>query len=709
MQQAAALNELYRAAASKLNDGCRGVEGALRNATACQESLLAFDAGLRQLDDIGNVNNELFIRGRNIASRAVAYQMSVAILERTCEQAVMAHNRHRLVVASLLSLRCEAAARHLSLDRATLADNRRVVTRSMLMLGATVLPRHRIACAAADCHEASCALLLAAALDLCRLYGSGLRVALLGANAAARASVVQWACPGAMAHTVAGEDGGAVDVDASSRPSFSYFHLVHISQPASANGVHGWAPLRAHLTWGSRRLRPSGLLLCHGRACAPSDLGGSLPLELCADGVLNLTVAEAEGPSTGGSVAAEGGGASFDTAASAVAYRWPPVLPWGCRWLVHSAGARAEPVPEPAAEPAAEDDVGPLLILVNPPAEDEAPTKEHGHTPGEDEAAATTVASTGLTSGVTSGGVAPAGACRSGGGASSGALWPGLAEPTDQATLPWTAGTFVVSSEARRGRWRQLVGDVHPNVTLVPAAMASDLPAAQLDSAFETITRGVRNPPTDRRYAAHSTAVMLGHLAAWRAAAARRPALDFATILEDDARRTPAFGSPPLPDLVAELSAHDPEWDLLVLSALPPHRLSHILSDPSHAPELSAAELDAPPARATAHLMRIPPCTKAVAWVLSARYLRRLLTAQERDPYYGPVDVWAWRVRRAKENEDEDDEEERGVGGAVRAYAPLLPWVEEEEACASHHVPDRDEDHALSRDKVLSGEAARLL
>ena len=166
MQQAAALNELYRAAASKLNDGCRGVEGALRNATACQESLLAFDAGLRQLDDIGNVNNELFIRGRNIASRAVAYQMSVAILERTCEQAVMAHNRHRLVVASLLSLRCEAAARHLSLDRATLADNRRVVTRSMLMLGATVLPRHRIACAAADCHDASCALLLAAALDL---------------------------------------------------------------------------------------------------------------------------------------------------------------------------------------------------------------------------------------------------------------------------------------------------------------------------------------------------------------------------------------------------------------------------------------------------------------------------------------------------------------------------------------------------------------
>ena len=242
MQQAAALNELYRAAASKLNDGCRGVEGALRNATACQESLLAFDAGLRQLDDIGSVNNELFIRGRNIASRAVAYQMSVAILERTCEQAVMAHNRHRLVVASLLSLRCEAAARHLSLDRATLADNRRVVTRSMLMLGATVLPRHRIACAAADCHDASCALLLAAALDLCRLYGSGLRVALLGANAAARASVVQWACPGAMAHTVAGEDGGAVDVDASSRPSFSYFHLVHISQPASANGVHGWAP-----------------------------------------------------------------------------------------------------------------------------------------------------------------------------------------------------------------------------------------------------------------------------------------------------------------------------------------------------------------------------------------------------------------------------------------------------------------------------------
>ena len=43
---------------------------------------------------------------------------------------------------------------------------------------------------------------------------------------------------------------------------------------------------------------------------------------------------------------------------------------------------------------------------------------------------------------------------------------------------------------------------------------------------------------------------------------------------------------------------------------------------------------------------------------------------QER-PFFGPVDVWVWRVLRAD-------------GGAVRAYAPLFPWIEEDRRCLSH-------------------------
>ena len=111
----------------------------------------------------------------------------------------------------------------------------------------------------------------------------------------------------------------------------------------------------------------------------------------------------------------------------------------------------------------------------------------------------------------------------------------------------------------------------------------------------------------------------------------------------------------------------------------PPHKLSHILSHPTHAPELTTEELSAPPSLATSHLMRIAPCTKAVAWCVSRRFLARLLRAQQARPHFGPVDVWAWRVRH------EED------GGAVRAYAPLTPWGEESEDCMSHHAPEQSD------------------
>ena len=273
---------------------------------------------------------------------------------------------------------------------------------------------------------------------------------------------------------------------------------------------------------------------------------------------------------------------------------------------------------------------------------------------------------------------------------------PGATRPE-----PWSAHTFVISTGARLARWQDEEAAENGHVTLVPALHAIALPQTFLDAALETIVKGIEDPPLDRAYAAHSTAVMLGHLAAWEQALARlqrdfetsglgglegasrhstvseqlhAAVLQHVTILEDDASRTPAYGHPPLPTLVAELAAHDPSWDLIVLNDPPPQKLAHTLTHPSHAPELTAEELEEEPRQATAHLLRIPPCTKAVAWVLSRRFLERLLRAQRRRPYYGPVDVWAWRVRHS------DD------GDPVHVYAPLVPWFEEDDACTSHQA-----------------------
>jgi len=164
------------------------------------------------------------------------------------------------------------------------------------------------------------------------------------------------------------------------------------------------------------------------------------------------------------------------------------------------------------------------------------------------------------------------------------------------------------------------------------------------------------------------------------AAERARPRPEYIVVMEDDASRTPAYGRDPLgrverfslEALVEELEDVDGAWDLIVLHELPPHRMIDLI-DLAHAPELTSAELRRPAALATPRLLRVPPTHKAVAWVLSGRFVRRLLAAQAQRPFLGPVDVWAWRVRQPG-------------GGPVRAYAPLLPWIEEEPSCASHHA-----------------------
>lgn len=663
------LDALYRDAVGLLDLRCRGEDGSLRNAMACWQAMALFSRGVDQLSSHldaaarkqheDNSPLDLFTRGRNIAGRAVAQHEASVVLRRTCERAVALHNQNRLVLASLLSLRCEAAARHVDLGDAVINDSKRVVSRSLLLLRATVLPRYRVACAAyghsteIDARPSSCAFLVASIRDLCREHGTNLTVALLGAGAAWRAAVVRHVCPGALA--LAGSDFP--------RGHRHHQHLVHI---VSAPERTANESVKALIAWSSRRLKPGGALLCHGYGCGATEAQRDA---VCGGGFLKLNGAET------------------------VAASDAPLLPYGCRWLLLDVAARDNQRDEGTDGGGMRDDE-PYLIAVNP-AENDAgvdvgvsskASSQAGQ--GEVGEVRVQITSASADAGFTGRdiGIGAAGSC--GAGASARPSWPG--QDADGRN-PWAVNTFVICTEARRSRWQSFA---HPssgqradaedaNVTLVAASLASELPESFLRRAYETVVAGVEAPPTDRRYAAHSAAVMLGHLSAWRAAAERmRTGVAFATILEDDAVRTPHFGELPLSALVAELAEHDPSWDMIYLSELPPHPLSHILSHRSHAPELTDAELDAPPTPATRHLMRIAPCTKAVAWVLSRRFLHRLLDAQEASPYFGPVDVWAWRVRRPED------------GGAVRAYAPLLPWIEEDNSCSSHHVPEGPDDSA---------------
>ena len=76
-----------------------------------------------------------------------------------------------------------------------------------------------------------------------------------------------------------------------------------------------------------------------------------------------------------------------------------------------------------------------------------------------------------------------------------------------------------------------------------------------------------------------------------------------ATIMEDDARRTPHYSDPPLSTLVQELAAHDPEWDLIVLR---------------HA--ASARPFRTPPCAPSVRA-RLPTCPRALALSSHASHL----------------------------------------------------------------------------------------
>lgn len=631
------LEAVYATAAALLNDGCLRA----KNASACTDALHKFQHGQRLLrnsvvshtDEAQVAAIELFTRGVNVASRTRAAYLAERTAKFACARATDEHNLGRHVLALVLQVRCDAALRHLSRYNDDVESPTRhghpasamVVTRSALLLRSTVIPRHQVSTNSTDG-----ALLSIASRDLCRLHGR-LRVSVLGGMAShARKEVVRRACPAAAITTA---DDGLHDMR-----RCGWAHLVHLE----ADGFHEWYPT---LRLASCHLARGGALLCHG--CA-----SSAHATVCTDGQL---VMPASAPSITGDTIDDG----HETTG---ADQGEPL------------GRACQIIPELAPNPDA-----PTVMFVVDPAGPDAMSGTAERVDDIDTATDDVKTMGRRTDDVHS----VPGACA--GGVYGDAYYPGLVPP------PWGPHTFVVSGRARRSRW---AADADAgNVTIIEALTPAALPAALLTLAFDTIVDGIANPPTDRAYAAHSAGVMIGHIAAWEAAATELAAATtsssgaehavdalpaYALIVEDDAARTPSFARPPLPSLVAELAAHDPEWDLLILHEPPPQRLSDVLSDASHAPELSLAEMTAPPTRATPNLMRIAPTHKAVAWVLSPRFLARLLAEQAARPYYGPVDVWVWRQRRAD-------------GGAVRAYAPLMAWVEEDATCRSHHAPSNSE------------------
>ena len=178
----------------------------------------------------------------------------------------------------------------------------------------------------------------------------------------------------------------------------------------------------------------------------------------------------------------------------------------------------------------------------------------------------------------------------------------------------------------------------------VPAAPAEAAPVPHLTSRCSTrpssrTTRSVRPTTARRRCRTSSPSSRRPTRIGTSSCSGARPLRERTSAIARNPRRL----SSPLASRPVSLASRPVSP---FRSEPPPYQFSHVLSHPSHAPELRPSELSAPPTLATPHLMRVPPATKAVGWCLSRRFLERLLRAQRAAPYFGPVDVWAWRVRR---------------------------------------------------------------
>jgi hypothetical protein len=197
----------------------------------------------------------VFTKPRNFFERGLAHarqQIALGTFYASCPFGRDAHNKGHYIEAIMFQLRCAGAMRHLEQS----AVDETVVIRSMLLLQGTVLPRLRLGCGSGS-DASRCALLVAAARDLCRRHGHRFRAQTTGAavgletRSVAHRIAVARACPSA---------AGVSDTRLHHRAHLAYVDLATAAPGAEESAAISHTQLLADSI---RRLDRGGILFCH--------------------------------------------------------------------------------------------------------------------------------------------------------------------------------------------------------------------------------------------------------------------------------------------------------------------------------------------------------------------------------------------------------------------------------------------------------------
>ena len=234
--------------------------------------------------------------------------------------------------------------------------------------------------------------------------------------------------------------------------------------------------------------------------------------------------------------------------------------------------------------------------------------------------------------------------------------------PLASATAPWhsqtlcsrlsgSGGALVILSPPRKHLWQNLP----PALGVLPAVMGRELRDDEIDAvqlaARRTLTRG-------------EIGILHSNAHAWHRALDN--GYEWLLILEDDAKFGPGAIDPActlahlvarLPSLVDAASAHEPDWQLLVLSPVntpycffrgtPSECIPHVLGNRQTIRQPTL--LSPPEPRGTIRMppcwQRCPPTYHAFAWVYRRPLMSALLESwSAMDPPPDPLDIWVWEV-----------------------------------------------------------------
>ena len=234
-----------------------------------------------------------------------------------------------------------------------------------------------------------------------------------------------------------------------------------------------------------------------------------------------------------------------------------------------------------------------------------------------------------------------------------------------------SGGALLILSPPRTHLWTNLPS----NLGVVQAVMGGKLPEATIDEcndcARRTLTRG-------------EIGILHSNAAAW--AKALEAGWEFALVLEDDANLgDEAPGGCSLPMLLSRLgalvdaaTAHEPDWQLIVLSPVntpydffkgtPDFCIPEILKPGSNAIR-KPAFLPSPTPRGPVQLppcwQQCPPTYHAFAWIYRAPLMAQLLDGfRRRQPPLEPLDIWVWELMA----------QQKVLSKAVCVEKPLVDW-----------------------------------